>query len=159
VTAASSLVSRMAGRRVAVIGDVMLDHFLMGRVSRISPEAPVPVVRFERDEYRLGGAANVAHNIAALGGVPALAGVIGADPAADELRRALGRAGLGGDDLVTDGKRPTTRKVRVVTERNQQVARVDYEMDAEIAGDVEQRVVLAVQQQASDASAIVISDG
>jgi D-beta-D-heptose 7-phosphate kinase/D-beta-D-heptose 1-phosphate adenosyltransferase len=154
----SGLVSRMAGRRVAVIGDVMLDHFLMGRVSRISPEAPVPVVRFERDEYRLGGAANVAHNIAALGGVPALAGVIGADPAADELRRALSRAGLGGDDLVTDGKRPTTRKVRVVTERNQQVARVDYEGDADVSGATLDALLRHVGAAAHNAGAMVLSD-
>jgi D-beta-D-heptose 7-phosphate kinase/D-beta-D-heptose 1-phosphate adenosyltransferase len=158
VTTAASLVSRFAGRRVAVIGDVMLDHFLVGRVSRISPEAPVPVVRFEREEYRLGGAANVAHNIAALGGVPGLAGVIGADPAADELRRALGRARIGAADLVADDRRPTTRKVRIVTERNQQVARVDYEGDADVSGATLDALLRHVGAAAHQAGAVVLSD-
>jgi D-beta-D-heptose 7-phosphate kinase/D-beta-D-heptose 1-phosphate adenosyltransferase len=158
VTTAASLVSRFAGRRVAVIGDVMLDHFLVGRVSRISPEAPVPVVRFEREEYRLGGAANVAHNIAALGGVPGLAGVIGADPAADDLRRALGRARIGAADLVADDRRPTTRKVRIVTERNQQVARVDYEGDADVSGATLDALLRHVGAAAHQAGAVVLSD-
>jgi D-beta-D-heptose 7-phosphate kinase/D-beta-D-heptose 1-phosphate adenosyltransferase len=158
VTPAATLVSRLTGRRVAVIGDVMLDHFLVGRVTRISPEAPVPVVRFERDEYRLGGAANVAHNIASLGGVPALVGVIGGDRSAEELQRALGRAGIQGDDLVTDGRRPTTRKVRVVTERNQQVARVDYEGDADVSGATLDALLRHVGAATHDAAALVLSD-
>ena len=158
MTPAAGLVSRFAGRRIAVIGDVMLDHFLIGRVDRISPEAPVPVVRFDRDEYRLGGAANVAHNIAALGGVPALAGVIGADAAAGEVRQSLSRAGLGAADLVVDDRRPTTRKVRVVTERNQQVARVDYEQDADISGPALDALLRRIAAAAHGASAIVLSD-
>lgn len=158
MTSASTLVSRFAGRRVAVIGDVMLDHFLVGRVDRISPEAPVPVVRFERDEYRLGGAANVAHNIAALGGAPALAGVIGTDAPAEELRRALGRAGVAAGDLVTDSHRPTTRKVRVVTERNQQVARVDYEQDADVSAGTLDSLLRQMSVAAHGAAAIVLSD-
>ena len=80
------LLSALAGRTVLIIGDVMLDHFVIGRVDRISPEAPVPVVQFDHDEYRLGGAANVAHNIASLGGVPRLVGVVGADEDAERLR-------------------------------------------------------------------------
>ena len=74
--------SGFAGRDVLVVGDVMLDHFVVGRVTRISPEAPVPVVAFERDEYRLGGAANVAHNIRALGGQVGIVGTVGRDAAA-----------------------------------------------------------------------------
>ncbi len=153
-----SLVSRLAGRRVAVIGDVMLDHFLIGQVERISPEAPVPVVRFARDEFRLGGAANVAHNVAALGGRPALAGVVGADPAADELRRALERAGLPAGGLVVDSSRPTTRKVRVVTSRNQQVARVDYERDDDVSGATLDALLKQVAAAAHGTQAIVLSD-
>jgi len=158
VTTLASLVSRLAGTRVAVIGDVMLDHFLIGRVDRISPEAPVPVVRFERDEFRLGGAANVAHNIAALGGVASLAGAVGADATADEFRRALSRAKLPADDLITDGTRPTTRKVRVVTERNQQVARVDYEQDADVSGPALDALLRQVSAASHGARAIVLSD-
>jgi rfaE bifunctional protein kinase chain/domain len=128
-----SLARQLSGRRVAVLGDVMLDHFLIGQVDRISPEAPVPVVRFDREEYRLGGAANVAHNIAAMGGRPALVGLVGNDDAAGELRAALRACGIADDGLVRD-ERPTTRKVRVVTARNQQVARIDYERDGDASG-------------------------
>src|SRR6187397_472358 len=109
--ALADLASSLSSRRVAVVGDVMLDHFMIGRVDRISPEAPVPVVRFEREEFRLGGAANVAHNIAALGGRVTLVGLIGADGSAADLRAALGRAGVDHGGLVTDRERPTTRKV------------------------------------------------
>ncbi len=158
MTPLESLVARFAGRRVAVVGDVMLDHFLVGRVDRISPEAPVPVVRFARDEFRIGGAANVAHNIAALGGRPALAGVVGADAAADELGRALETAGLPAGDLVTDATRPTTRKVRVVTTRNQQVARVDYEQDADVSGPTLDGLLRHVARATHGAQAIVLSD-
>lgn len=152
------LLARFAGRTIVVIGDVMLDHFLIGRVDRISPEAPVPVVKFVRDEYRLGGAANVAHNIAALGGRVRLVGLLGNDDAAQELRSGLERAGVDATGLVTDAGRPTTRKVRVVTLRNQQVARVDYEADVDAAGASEDRLIAQLTSAASGAEAIVLSD-
>ena len=88
----SALVAAAAGRPILVVGDVMLDHFVIGRVDRISPEAPVPVVCFEQEQYRLGGAANVAHNVAALGGSVELLGVIGDDEPAAHLRTGLTRA-------------------------------------------------------------------
>ncbi|MSO84224.1 MAG: D-glycero-beta-D-manno-heptose-7-phosphate kinase [Acidobacteria bacterium] len=154
---ARAIVAGLARTHILVVGDAMLDKFIAGRVTRISPEAPVPVVMFDHESHRIGGAANVAHNIAALGGRATLVAVAGQDEAAATLAGACRNAGIG-PALVGDPARPTTTKVRIVTERNQQVARVDYEMDAEIAGDVEQRVVAALQQQASDASAIVISD-
>jgi D-beta-D-heptose 7-phosphate kinase/D-beta-D-heptose 1-phosphate adenosyltransferase len=140
-----------------VIGDAMLDKFIAGRVTRISPEAPVPVVMFDHETHRIGGAANVAHNATTLGGRATLVAVTGRDEAAATLAEACRHAGIS-PAFVGDAARPTTTKVRIVTERNQQVARVDYELDAEIAGEIEQEVVAAVQQQASDASAIVISD-
>ena len=152
------LVSRFAGRHVAVIGDVMLDHFLLGRVLRISPEAPVPVVHFDRDEFRVGGAANVAHNIVTLGGQASLVGVVGDDRAAADLARELGAAGLPTAGLVADPARPTTSKVRVVTMRHQQVARIDYEADVEIAGEVERRILAEIETHAPRATTIVISD-
>jgi rfaE bifunctional protein kinase chain/domain len=152
------LLSRLAGRRVTVVGDVMLDHFQVGRVDRISPEAPVPVVRFVREEYRLGGAANVAHNIAALGGRVTLVGLVGDDEAARELRRGLDRAGVDHAGLVADASRPTTRKVRVVTLRNQQVARVDHEADGDASEASEQQLIARLTAAAADAEAIVLSD-
>jgi D-beta-D-heptose 7-phosphate kinase/D-beta-D-heptose 1-phosphate adenosyltransferase len=147
----------MAAARLLIVGDAMLDKFIAGRVTRISPEAPVPVVMFDHESYRIGGAANVANNVAALGGHATLIAVTGQDDAAATLAHACREAGVA-PAFVGDPGRPTTTKVRIVTERNQQVARVDYESDAEVAGDVEQRIIAALQQHASEASAIVMSD-
>ena len=155
---ARDLVGRFSGLPVLVVGDVMLDRFIVGRVTRISPEAPVPIVRFESEHVRLGGAANVAHNIAALGGRPSLVGIVGVDTAADSLRAHLAAAGVGADGLVEDAARPTTEKVRVVTERNQQVARIDYERDADAGGDVERAIVAQVARLGGGAKALLVSD-
>ena len=154
---ARALAGGMARTHVLIVGDAMLDKFIAGRVTRISPEAPVPVVMFDHESHRIGGAANVAHNVAALGGLATLIAVAGHDDASATLAQTCREAGIS-PAFVTDRGRPTTTKVRIVTERNQQVARVDYESDAEIGGDVEQRVVLALQQHAGNASAIVVSD-
>jgi len=131
---ASRLVSAFSNAHVLVIGDAMLDTFLVGRVTRISPEAPVPVVAFHHQTHRIGGAANVAQNITALGGHVTLIGVIGQDDNGAALTRGCREAGIEAGFLATDSDRVTTTKVRIVTERNQQVARVDYESDAEISG-------------------------
>jgi D-beta-D-heptose 7-phosphate kinase/D-beta-D-heptose 1-phosphate adenosyltransferase len=143
--------------RVLVIGDAMLDKFIVGRVTRISPEAPVPVVAFDHEMFRIGGAANVAHNITALGGQATLVGVTGMDEGAATLTRACREAGIA-PSLVSDASRPTTTKVRIVTDRNQQVARIDYEADAEIADEIERRVLGEIETHAQGATAIVISD-
>ena len=157
-TDARTLVSRLAGRRVLIVGDVMLDHFLFGDVERISPEAPVPVVRFEREEYRLGGAANVAHNVHALGALPLLVGVVGSDEAADRLASEVAALGIPREGLVAAPDRCTTRKLRVVTRRNQQVSRIDYEADGTIEGETEQAVLDRVERELERAGAVVISD-
>jgi D-beta-D-heptose 7-phosphate kinase/D-beta-D-heptose 1-phosphate adenosyltransferase len=152
---------RMAGAtgsaRVLVVGDAMLDKFIVGRVTRISPEAPVPVVAFDHETFRIGGAANVAHNIAALGGQATLVAVTGMDDAAATLARACREAGIA-PSLVGDANRSTTTKVRIVTDRNQQVARIDYETDTEIANDIERRILAEIEMHAPRATAIVISD-
>ncbi len=152
------LLSVFAGQPIAVVGDVMLDHFIVGLVDRISPEAPVPVVRFDRDEYRLGGAANVANNIATLGGRPSLVGLIGHDDAAERLREHLRAAMVDDKGLVVDASRATTRKVRVVTTRNQQVARIDYERDTEASGRTADDLAAAVKTAALGTRAVVVSD-
>ena len=154
----AELIQRLAGRVVLVIGDLMVDHFVIGTVERISPEAPVPVVRFEAEEFRLGGACNVAHNIKALGGRPILLGVIGDDREGQQLRDSLDRAEISTEGLVTDRTRCTTRKLRVVTTRNQQVARIDYECDDEIAGTAESEMAGRLETLVSVAEAILISD-
>jgi D-beta-D-heptose 7-phosphate kinase/D-beta-D-heptose 1-phosphate adenosyltransferase len=153
-----SLLDRFSRSSILVIGDVMLDHFVIGRVDRISPEAPVPVVAFDHEEYRLGGAANVAHNIVALGGTAQVVGVVGADDDAARLASDFDALGIGVKGLVTDPDRCTTRKLRVVTTRNQQVARIDYERDGEVSGPVEQTIIAKVQELSATADAILISD-
>jgi D-beta-D-heptose 7-phosphate kinase/D-beta-D-heptose 1-phosphate adenosyltransferase len=155
---ARNLVSRFPGLPVLVAGDVMLDRFIVGRVTRISPEAPVPVVRFQSEHCRLGGAANVAHNLAALGGRPSLVGVVGKDDAAVRLRRELASAGVSDGGLVEDATRPTIEKVRVVTERNQQVARVDYEDDRDVEDRVAAELLRRIRDQAGTARALLVSD-
>ena len=154
----TDIVSRFSGRNIAVVGDVMLDHFVIGRVDRISPEAPVPVVRFERDEFRLGGAANVAHNLHALGGHVSLLGVVGHDRAADDLRRQLDAHGLSGESLIADATRPTTCKMRVVTSRNQQVARIDHEHDDVPPAAIVDALLNAIAAAGPRQHAFVLSD-
>jgi D-beta-D-heptose 7-phosphate kinase/D-beta-D-heptose 1-phosphate adenosyltransferase len=142
---------------VLVVGDAMLDKFIVGRVTRISPEAPVPVVAFDHELHRIGGSANVANNVAALGGSATLVAVTGTDEGAATLARACREAGIA-PALVGDPARPTTTKVRIVTERNQQVARVDYEEDAEIRNEIEHRLIAEINKHAQQTAAIVISD-
>jgi D-beta-D-heptose 7-phosphate kinase/D-beta-D-heptose 1-phosphate adenosyltransferase len=154
---ARRIASATGGARILIIGDAMLDKFIVGRVTRISPEAPVPVVAFDHEMLRMGGAANVAHNVTALGGGATLIAVTGMDDAATTLTRACREAGIA-PSLVGDASRPTTTKVRLVTDRNQQVARIDYETDAEIAEDIERRILGEIETHAPRASAIVISD-
>lgn len=127
-------VERMAGRTVLVLGDAMLDHYIWGDALRISPEAPVPVVKVQRESQRLGGAANVAHNVAALGGHPLLVAVTGADEGAALLHDALTKRGIDPGHLVADRDRPTIRKTRIIA-RSQQVVRIDREEVGEL-GDV-----------------------
>jgi rfaE bifunctional protein kinase chain/domain len=153
----SSLLDRFSGIRIVVIGDVMLDHFLIGRADRISPEAPVPVVRLEREEFRLGGAANVAANIASLSGVPQLVGVVGRDDTGRQLSSLLRAAQIDGQWLVDDASRPTTEKMRAVTERHQHVGRVDRESTAPLTGaplDALERHIAAMTR----CRAVVLSD-
>jgi len=158
MTVASDLLSRLQGRSLVVVGDLMLDHFVVGGVDRISPEAPVPVVRFDHDSFRLGGAANVAHNAAALGARVHLVGIIGNDDAGEMIRSELAKLGIDSSGIVSDGGRRTTRKLRIVTSRNQQVARIDYEDDREVDGDVEATIVSRIEQLSTAADAILISD-
>jgi len=155
---ARTLTANFPTALVLVVGDVMLDQFLIGRVTRISPEAPVPIVHFDHEEHRIGGAANVAHNVVALGARTEIVGLVGADSEAQLLCRALADRGVGTQGLVPDSQRPTTRKVRIVTDRHQQVARLDYERDHEVAGDVEAALIAQARALAETCGAIVVSD-
>jgi rfaE bifunctional protein kinase chain/domain len=153
-----AIVAAMRDVHVVVVGDVMLDHFMVGRVSRVSPEAPVPIVEFEREFSVPGGAANVAHNARALGARVTLVGLVGEDGAAADLRGLLEGRGIPAGGLVVDPLRPTTRKTRLATTRNQQVARVDVEQTGDAAGAIADALAAAVEAAAATAHVIVVSD-
>ena len=135
------VVGGLAGRRVLVVGDIMLDAYLIGDADRISPEAPVPVVRIEKERYLLGGAGNVARNIVALGGVATLVGVVGKDASADRIRGLARDEGICGS-FVALPQRPTTVKTRVMA-RRQQMLRLDSE-DASPLSSGDQEALLSV---------------
>lgn len=142
--------------RIAVIGDAMLDLYLKGDVERISPEAPVPVVRVRERKFALGGAANVAQNVLAVGARCELVAAVGRDSAGAQLREMLAERGAEPRGLV-DCDRPTTTKTRVVA-RNQQVVRVDEEVDADLSGDEVTRLLDAVARSVANADALILED-
>jgi D-beta-D-heptose 7-phosphate kinase/D-beta-D-heptose 1-phosphate adenosyltransferase len=150
------LLENARGKRIAVIGDAMLDVYLSGDVDRVSPEAPVPVVRVRERRHALGGAANVAQNVVAIGADCELVAAVGADSGAEVLRDMLVAMGIGGASLVTVS-RSTTQKTRIVA-RSQQLLRVDEEDDADISGTDVQRVLEAVRDSIADADAVVLED-
>jgi D-beta-D-heptose 7-phosphate kinase/D-beta-D-heptose 1-phosphate adenosyltransferase len=154
---AESLLQRMEGRKVAVLGDVMLDEYLFGEVSRISPEAPVPIVRVLRERAVLGGAANVAANLKALGTEPMLIGILQKDAAGDRVLGLLSGLGVSISGLVLDSSRPTTIKTRVIGQQ-QQMLRIDREEvgppDAAVLLGLKDRLERAL----SVASALIVSD-
>lgn len=154
---AQELLQNARGLPILVLGDLMVDRYLWGNVSRISPEAPVPVVDVDRETIRLGGAANVAHNIAALGAHPVLVGVVGVDAAADQLRRELDTRGISADALVSDPGRPTSIKTRIVA-RNQQVVRADQESREEIDASLESTILDLIRRRGASLRGCVISD-
>jgi D-beta-D-heptose 7-phosphate kinase/D-beta-D-heptose 1-phosphate adenosyltransferase len=147
----------MAQCRVVVVGDAMLDIYLAGEAERISPEAPVPVVTVHSRRHALGGAANVAANVAAIGGEARLVAVIGDDPRGDSLRGELAAYHLEDRHLVTAPARPTTSKTRVMA-RGQQVVRIDEEVDSPIGERTEQVVMEALEAAMADADAVLIED-
>lgn len=152
------LLSRFAGLRALVIGDLMLDEYIFGRAARISPEAPVMVIRQTSTDRLPGGAANVARNLQALGAHTRILGVIGCDEAGEILRQSLRDQGLEADSLVTDPDRPTTRKTRVLADHSHQVLRIDHEAEADVSDKVETKMVEAALLMADEADVIVLSD-
>ncbi|MEE8217485.1 MAG: D-glycero-beta-D-manno-heptose-7-phosphate kinase [Vicinamibacteria bacterium] len=153
----TTLLKAMRGRRVLVLGDVMLDEFIWGRVARISPEAPVPVVEVTGQSFHLGGAGNVAANVRSLGGEPALLGVIGEDEAGRRIEEALTKTGIVSRLEVAGSGRPTTVKTRIVA-HNQQVVRTDREDASDVPGDTEAAILEALRRELPSSEALVISD-
>ena len=154
---ATAILRAARGKEVVVVGDLMLDEFVWGTVSRISPEAPVPVVEVSGHSFHLGGAANVAHNLHSLGGEPLLVGILGEDDAARRLREVLGEVGISGRGLLTDPSRPTTLKTRIIA-HGQQVVRADRESKSDISRALEARAVEKVREALGRATALVLSD-
>lgn len=145
------------GCPVLVVGDLMLDEFIFGQVSRISPEAPVPVVEVQRRSYVPGGAANTAANVAALGATPSLAGLVGTDANADHVRDLLRTLGVNVAHVVADPARPTTTKTRILA-GTQQVVRIDQERPSPMSAEVEAALLDAVRLALPTARACVLSD-
>jgi len=145
------------GRRVVVIGDLMVDEFVRGDVARISPEAPVPILEVIGRSSTPGGAANAAMNVASLGGAPRLVGVVGKDDGAALLARLVTAAGIDASGLVPDPSRPTTQKTRIVA-RHQQVVRIDQESRAKLDPAITAALAAAARAAMADADACIISD-
>ena len=143
-------------KNILVIGDIILDHYIWGRVSRISPEAPVPVVEVTRESFLLGGAANVAHNIVSLGGRASVIGINGQDIAGEALRNILRQKGVNCDGIFTEN-RPTTVKTRVIA-HNQQVVRFDREDRKYVDGKILKGVLGYINSVLSQFDAIIVSD-
>jgi rfaE bifunctional protein kinase chain/domain len=145
------------GKRIAVVGDLMLDRYYWGRVMRISPEAPVPVVEVDEESTRLGGAANVANNIASLGGVPIMVGVVGADPMGTTLKNIIEAKGYPTDGIIVDDSRPTTIKTRVIA-HNQHVVRIDQEDKKDLNAETQKRILKALESNIDSLDGIILED-
>ncbi len=146
-----------ARTRILVLGDVMLDQFIWGSVSRISPEAPVPVVEFARESYMPGGAANVARNLSALKVKTDLLSAVGNDPAGAQLKALLGEQSVGCRGLLAFPERPTSIKTRIVAHQ-QQVVRVDRESKQPLAPGDSQKILRALEKQLPTADAVIVGD-
>ena len=143
---------------ITVLGDVMLDEFVWGDVTRISPEAPVPVVDVRKESRHLGGAANVLANLSALGAVGSVVGVVGDDAAADYLRSGLASLGsVAIENLITDKTRPSTTKTRIVA-HSQLVVRADRESRKLVGPEIENRIIERLKASLNEAHAFVVSD-
>jgi rfaE bifunctional protein kinase chain/domain len=152
-----SLLRSFKNKKILVIGDVMLDRYLWGRVSRLSPEAPVPIVEIEEEYSRLGGAANVGGNLKTLGAVPYLLGVIGDDPAGSELMRLVTEQSFPADGLIKDPGRPTTVKTRVIA-HSQHVVRTDKESKDAVSQATMGRVKETIEKLLPEVDAVIFED-
>jgi D-glycero-beta-D-manno-heptose-7-phosphate kinase len=151
------LLEAARGTRVLVIGDLMLDRYIAGVVERVSPEAPVPVVRVEQESSAVGGAGNVAANVAALGAICQVVGLAGRDEAGSAMRSELERLGVRTDGMVLTDARPTTLKTRILA-RRQQVVRFDHEVDADANGRLATELADTVEGLGGETDVVVMED-
>lgn len=154
---AATLIERFKRARILVVGDLIMDHFIWGRVRRISPEAPVPVVEVTSESLLLGGSANVVNNIHSLGGYSLVTGVIGGDDDGRRLVKALKAKGISSTGIIVDPKRPTTIKTRVIA-HSQQVVRFDREKKDRVEPESFARVLSYIRKAVKSADLVVISD-
>ncbi|MBK8304361.1 MAG: D-glycero-beta-D-manno-heptose-7-phosphate kinase [Chloracidobacterium sp.] len=152
-----NILDSFANTKVLVIGDVMLDRYWWGSVSRISPEAPVPVVKLDNMTLAAGGAANVAANVCGLGATPMLVGIIGDDAEGELIPDVLSKVGVSHEHLITIAGRPTTVKTRIIA-HSQQMARIDQETDTNLSTKDEEWVWAKIEPLITDSQAVVISD-
>ena len=156
VKSVSKILDSAKGKKVVVVGDVMLDRYFWGKVSRVSPEAPVPVIDYENETFHLGGAANVANNLLSLGIVPILCGVLGDDKYAVKFKEISEENNIITDGLYTDPKRLTTVKTRIIG-NNQQIVRLDRE-SRDIIDEKAEKHILKTLEKIDDLSAIIFED-
>lgn len=152
-----TLLSSITAKRIAVIGDVMIDRYVWGHVSRISPEAPVPVVEVDNESTRLGGAANVANNITALGAEALLIGVAGDDAHCRELKKILEEQHTSSDGIIIDPTRRTTVKTRVIA-HSQHVVRIDSEEKKDVDAAIQKKILAVLQNSIDSIDGIIIED-
>jgi rfaE bifunctional protein kinase chain/domain len=152
-----NILNSFRSKRIAVIGDIMLDKYIFGHVSRISPEYPVPVVDVTHEDHRLGGAANVALNTLSLGAETILIGITGADGNREVLLDLFGSHGLATEGLICDPSRPTTCKTRILSQ-NHHITRVDFESRKEIDPEIEQAVLDSFESAVDSIDAVVLED-
>lgn len=154
---ASEILQALRDRYVVVLGDVMLDEFVWGDVTRISPEAPVPVVDVRRESVHLGGAANVLANLVALGARGSVVGVVGNDRTGERLRVGLRELGTHDDSLIVDETRPSTTKTRIIA-HSQLVVRADRESRIRVSANIEEKILSCLKDELKRADAFVVSD-
>lgn len=152
------LLDTIKGKRALIVGDLMLDEYILGRATRISPEAPVMVVRQESTMAMPGGAANVAKNVIALGGGATIVGIVGRDAGAETLKRALADQGIDHTALVQDSTRPTTRKTRVLADHAHQVLRIDHEDESPLAKEAEAELTDRALDLLASHDVVILSD-
>jgi len=151
------IIDRLRKVKVLVVGDIILDHYIWGKAQRLSPEAPVPVVWANREEYLLGGASNVAHNSIALGAKAEICGIMGSDFYSDVLKSLLRKKNVSGNLIVVDKNRPTTLKTRVIAQ-HQQVVRIDWESSEFVSFNINKKMISLIKRNIHKFDLVIIED-
>lgn len=152
-----NLTSEFKNKKIVVIGDLMIDHYVWGEVNRISPEAPVPIVKVDREEYRLGGASNVAFNIKTLGATPIVLGIAGNDSYGKILKDLFESKKINSDNIILSDSKKTIIKSRIIA-HNQQVVRIDFEEDSAINAEIESLLIEKLEALINDVDAVILED-